>query len=253
MSCGAAGRARLASLALLAVVNGVGCSTSRPTTSHLAPSDPARALADVRAREDRITTLRARFTADTQSDGARHSAEGVLLVKKPDRFRLRLMLPFGLTIFDYVAWGQHTQVTLPTENKILMDQHDNRLAFTDEDMRQAFLRGRNTFPGTCSPNGADTSVIVVECRNAAGTLLRQIEIDSQAGTIRQETTYAEDQPRMVIRYTDYRPVADTSLPYGIAMLYPDRHISVAIAIRRYEVNPVLSDALFQPPEPWAGS
>ena len=250
MSLRVTGRARFAALTALLIVSCLSCSVPRPVPV----LDQAGALEMVREREDRITSLRARFTADTEREGERHSVDGVLLVKKPDRFRLRLMLPFGLTIFDYVTWGDRAQLALPMENKIINGHpRDNRVAFSQEDLGQAFLRGPHAFPGTCRPGGMDAAAIVVACRDAAGNLLRRIRVDAHAGTILDETSYEGDQPRMVIRYDDYRPVGDAYLPYHIALRYPGQRLALDVAIQRYNVNPVLADELFQPVEPWAGS
>jgi hypothetical protein len=253
MSLRLARRVRCAIPVVVPVLGLLSCSTPRPMPPPAPALDPVRALEAVRAREDRITSLRARFSANTVRESERHSADGVLLVKKPDRFRLRLMLPFGLTIFDYVSCGEHAQLALPMEDKIINGRpQDGGVAFSQEDLGQAFLRGPSAFPGTCRANSADASEIVVNCRDASGNMLRQIHIDARAGTILDETSYEGDRPRMVIRYDDYRSVGDTSLPYHIALRYPGQHLMLDVAIRRYEVNPALADDLFQPMEPWAG-
>ena len=254
MSVRQAGRARATALAVLALACLGSCSV-RPSLPPPSPMlDPAQALRIVREREDHVRSLRARFTADTEREGERHSADGVLLVKKPDRFRLRLMLPFGMTIFDYVSWGDRSQLALPMENKIIRGpSQDSHVAFSQEDLRQAFLRGPNAFPGTCRTSNADAAGIVVGCRDAGGHLLRQIRIDARAGTVLDEMSYEGDQPRLVICYGDYRSAGDTYLPYHIALRYPGQHLTLDVAVQRYEVNPVLADHLFQPVEPWAGS
>ena len=247
-------RVRFAISVVLPVLGLLSCSAPRPMPPFAQALDPARALEAVRAREDRITSLRARFNANTMREGERHSADGVLLVKKPDRFRLRLMLPFGVTIFDYVNCGDRTQLVLPMEDKIINGHpRGDGVAFSQEDLGQAFLRGPKAFPGTCRANGVDASGIVVNCRDGGGNLLRRIHIDARAGTIVDETSYEGDQPRMVIRYDDYRSVGDVDVPFRIALRYPGRHLALDVAIQRYEVNPVLADDLFQPVEPWAGS
>lgn len=231
----------------------VGCAP-RPARLPMPPTEPASVLQLVQAREERITTLRARFTSDTQRAGERHSADGVLLVKKPDRFRLRMTLPFGLTIFDYLKWGDHAQLALPLEGRVVdnpAQEHD--VAFSQEDLGQAFLRGPNAFPGRCAASRGDDSVIVVVCRDASGAAVRQIRIDARSAVIDDETSYADGQPHMMIRYTDYRAVDNTYLPYRITLTYPAYDVTLDIAIQRYEVNPILADDLFRPVRPWAGS
>ncbi len=219
---------------------------------HLPPApaaDPVALLARVRAGEEGIVTLRARFSADTRAGGEGRSAEGVLLVKKPDRFRMRLMLPFGPTIFDYVSWGERTQVTLPLQGISGAAPPAALAPFSREDLGQAFLRGAHAFPGTCVPR-RETDAVVVLCRDPGGTLLRRVDIDPNAGTIRNETSFEAGRPRMVLRYGDYRSIDAAPLPFHVAMVYPERNLSVDIAISKYDVNPKLSDDLFQPSRPW---
>lgn len=230
------------------------CSAPRSLRPPVPTADPARLLQTVREREDRITSLRARFTADTQRAGARRTADGVLLVKKPDRFRLRMTLPFGLTIFDYLKWGDRAQLSLPLEGRVVDGPlQGHGLAFSQEDLGQAFLRGPYAFPGTCLANSSGGSTIVVLCRDASGALLRQMRVDSQSGALRDETSYDAGQAHMVIRYDDYRPADDTELPYRIILNYPAQDATLDIAIQRYEINPILADDLFRPVKPWAGS
>ncbi len=243
------GRAFLLTLGIAA-----GCTAPHRVLPPLPQSDPVRVLETVREREDRVVSLRARFTADTRREEERHSAQGVLLVKKPDRFRLRMMLPFGLTVFDYVSVGEHAQLALPLEGHVIDGPPQGPyVAFSQDDLGQAFLRGPHAFPGTCTPDGTEALAIVVWCRAPSGVTLRQIRIDAQTGTIREEASYADGQPRMVIFYDDYRDVDESSLPYRIRLLYPAQNLQLDIAIQRYEVNPRLGDELFQPIKPWAGA
>lgn len=245
---------RLAVVGWLALLGLVSCRTTRQVGVPVASTDPATIFAMVREREAHIGTLRARFNADTQRGDEKHSADGVLLVMKPDRFRLRLMLPLGLTVFDYVSWGGHAQMSLPMENRVVSDPAaDNHLAFTHEDLAQAFLRGPKAFPGTCTPSHDDPADVVVLCRDGSGTIVRRMRIDLHNATPLDETSYQAGQPRLIIRYGDYRLVDDTLLPFRIAMRYPQQNVSLDITIQRYEVNPRLADSLFQPPTPWGGS
>jgi len=229
----------------------MGACAARPLISLPAPpADPAALLALVRAREEQITTLRARFSAENQRGGETHQANGVLLVKKPDKFRLRMMLPFGLTVFDYVRWGAHTQLALPLEDRIVDGPStDSGVTFSQRDLGQAFLRGPDAFPGTCVPS-SDHAAVTVLCRDASPAPLRRIVINAADATIRTETSYEADTPHLIIRYDDYRPVDGRLLPYHIALEYPEQHLSLQVAVQRYEVNPPLADDLFAPVQPW---
>ncbi len=226
-----------------------GCFVRRAPTPPAPPSDAGALLATVEMRESRIATLRARFTAVTHAGDDEHRVDGVLLVKKPDRFRMRLMLPFGPTVFDYVSWGARTQVTLPLQRRNGTTSPPGFAPFSQEDLAQAFLRGTYAFPGTCLSERDADSVAVV-CRNTSGILLRRLDIDPSSGMIRNETSFEAGAPRMVLRYGDYRPTDDAYLPFHIVMSYPQRDLSVAISVSDYEVNAKLADGLFEPSRPW---
>ncbi|MBI4518630.1 MAG: hypothetical protein HY699_22765 [Deltaproteobacteria bacterium] len=234
---------------LLAIL-GTGCAPSRPAAPELPGLEPTAVVAAVRAGEERIATLRARFSAAARRGGEHHSTTGVLLVKKPDRFRLRMMLPLGLTVFDYVRWGEQAQLSLPLQGQVVTGSAAETAAgFSNADLGQAFLRGPAAFPGACTPEDDRGPVIVVSCRDAGGQVLRRLRIDRAHATIGEETSYEAGEPRLILRYDDYRPVGDAELPYRIALLYPARDVALEIAIQRYEVNPVLADELFQPAAP----
>src|SRR5262249_42706662 len=136
----------------VALVGICACRARQPALTSAPPTDPARLWETVRAREERIVSLRARFVAENERNGEKHRVSGVLLVKKPAKFRLRMMLPFGLTVFDYVSWGARAQLSLPLEDRVVNGPPwDEAVAFSQEDLGQAFLRGANAFPGTCAP------------------------------------------------------------------------------------------------------
>jgi hypothetical protein len=233
-----------------------GCPAARAPLPGVAAADPADILAIVRAREERITSLRARFTARTRTPGGERSADGVLLVKKPDSFRLRLYLPFGLTVFDYVSVGERVQLSLPLEGRIVNGPPTGDLAlFSQSDLGQAFLRGPQAFPGTCRPQWDGDGAVLVRCSDAAGVPQRRLRIDARTATIAEEISYAEGSERVVMRFEDYRVVDGGVLPFRIALSQPQRGVSVTISVRRHEVNPELKAELFAPALPWpeAGS
>jgi outer membrane biogenesis lipoprotein LolB len=220
------------------------CSTTAPPQPHTLPAAPADRLAAVRAREDQVRSLRARFSSVARTSGGERTADGVLLIAKPDRFRLRLMLPFGFTVFDYLNVGEQTWTALPLADAQARDQVGEFSPFSRDDLGQAFLRGAHAFPGRCEAAAGSGESVGVSCREG-GALRRTLLIGPHG--ITQETSYEDGVPRLVIHYDDYRTVDGTALPFRIRLEYPQRQQSVDISIDRYEVNPALSDTLFQPP------
>jgi len=223
---------------------------SRPAGPPPLPvAEPADVVRVVRERERQVVSLRAVFTADTDLAGQRRAADGILLVRKPDRFRLRLVLPFGLTILDYVSRGDAEEIVTPLRKGGSLPR--DLAPFSRQDLGAAFLRGRDAFPGSCRAardGGSDYMVTCVDSRS--GALLRRLRIDGTHGTVLEEVTYGRaGEPRMILEFGSYRRAGTTFLPYRVRMIYPATSLAVEISVRRYEVNPELPDELFQPVTP----
>jgi len=227
------------------------CGTRRPVMPPSACGASAEAaLACAQQREAAITTLRSVFTATSEHNGDRYTTRGVLVVSKPDRFRLRLMLPVGLTIFDCVGRDGHLHLSLP-----LQDRHDDAagaapapLPFQYADLAQAFLRGAHAFPGACVA-ARHSDAVVVHCGDAGGRRWQMLVLDPTSTFIREEVSYDDAAPRLTLRYEDYQPTNGTWLPRRIVLASPQHAVSLDIVVERYEINPDLSADLFQPPTP----
>jgi hypothetical protein len=208
-------------------------------------------LALVRAREDAIGSLRASFAARIRAPDQERAADGVLLVQKPDRFRLRLMLALGVTVFDYLSVGGRTQLALPLEGKIINRAPEGEWAvFSRDDLSQAFLRGSRAFPGECVATEDEGATILVTCRDRDRRRQRRLWIERDTATIREEVSYVDNQPQLAMRFADYRVVENMPMPFRIELHYSARGVVVEITVRATEVNPQLDAALFQPLSPW---
>jgi hypothetical protein len=247
---------RRAAAAALAVALAA-CAAPKPAPrSSACGREPAAVLACVRQREDAVTTLRARFNATSESGGESTTTSGVLLVAKPDRFRLRLMLPFGLTVFDAVESGGRLQMSLPLQGGATEGEAPRGpLPFSQIDLEEAFLRGPFAFPGRCEARGGSGDEILVRCAGDSAERARDLRLDAATATIVEEASLdpasGDPTPRFTVAYTDYR-LAGTpgvALPYRIRLGYPARRISLDIEIEKYEVNPALAATLFRPIEP----
>lgn len=231
---------------LLSLLLALGCAAA-PPPAPAPPAVPACAgepdgvLACVRAREDAIRSLRARFRATTHRGDTRQRTNGILLVSKPDRFRLRLMLPLGLTVFDYTRSGERTAMALPLGDGEAWD--GEAPPFDGGDLDAAFLRGDHAFPGSCRAV-REGEEVVVSC--ADGAVRREVRLDAVRGAIVREVSGAADDVRTTIDYDDFRPTAHALLPYRIVLVYPERAVTLLIEIDSYEVDPELAPALFLP-------
>lgn len=208
---------------------------------------PDAVYAAVRQQEAAVQTLRARFSARVDRAGEVRRADGVLLVKKPDRFRLRLLLPFGPTVFDYTSWDSHDHMELPLEGKQFSDAEIGAHApFSPADMREVFL-GVHGGPQCRAQSGSAETV--VECRDREGTLARLIRIQTATRRIGQEVRFVAGLPELIMQFDDYRRVESVDLPFKIDLAYPEKNVHLEITVRSYEVNPNLADNLFDAPQP----
>lgn len=244
---------RAASAALVVALAACAAPRPAPPTSTCG-REPAAVLACVRHREDTVTTMRARFNATSESGGESTTTSGVLLVAKPDRFRLRLMLPFGLTVFDAVESGGRLQMSLPLQGGATDgDTPRGPLPFSQIDLEEAFLRGAFAFPGRCAARAGGGDAVLVRCAGDAAERARDLRLDAVTATIVEEASFdpssGDATPRFTVAYSDYRLVENVSLPYRIRLGYPARRISLDIEIEKYEVNPTLASTLFRPIEP----
>jgi outer membrane lipoprotein-sorting protein len=231
---------------ILATATFLACGPPRYSPVVPLRNEPAVVFEVVRQREDHIQSLRARFKATAYQGSDENDVQGVLLVRKADRFRMRLMLPLGITVLDYVSHGSRTWTLLPLSKE---DNTAEATLFSPADVRETFLRGPAAFPGTCSATSDSVSIVDVACRACDHCpLLRSLRLDRRGATIVDEKSYDDGGPRLAIHYDDYREVAGLPLPFHILMTYPARRLNVEIKIREYEVNPELKDKLFEPPQ-----
>jgi hypothetical protein len=207
-----------------------------------APVDPAATFARLREREAGIHSLRAHFMATTVHEGVERNVQGVLLVRKPDRFRLRLVLPFGLTVYDYLSVGEDVWTVAP----LAADEPHDFTPFSRQDLGAAFLRGEDAFPGICTAARAERGVEVA-CRVCTSCpTLRTFLLDPGTGAVIEEVGYRDGAVRMILSYDVQREVDGRLLPFHIRLRDPLGEVAVEIRIEKYEVNVELPDELFRP-------
>jgi hypothetical protein len=218
------------SLALVVLAFGIDACARPAPTPPPAPRSPQEALAAVAAREAAIRTLRAQFSADAvQPDGSRRRVSGVLLVSKPTgQFRFRLMLPFGVTVLDYVHHRDGDWVTLPLarENETTPQIE----SIWRMDLATAFLR-EDISPDECQVSIPSGPFVTALCGG------RHLWIRTSDATVAREGN---------VRYGEQRPVDGVLLAFRIEMGYR-ADVSVTVRVERYELNPTLDDSLFDVP------
>lgn len=223
-----------------------GCSyETAPRPPELPSSDPASVLQIVQRREEAIQSLRAVFTAETALESRTRKVDGVLVVRKPDRFRLRMML-LNLTVLDYLRAGDEVKAQIPIEEEESAAQRAKFLALARDDFASAFLRGAYAFPGACRTRPFDQESVQVTCGALSDqTTSRVVIIDAKTGFIRSEVSYLGNEPRMILQYGEYRPSGEAWMPHHIRMTHPREKRTMVIQVSRYELNPALGDELFR--------
>lgn len=225
-----------------------GCSGLREPVpvpaAAVVPSDP---IAVVRNGGDRVTSLRATFLASVHRGDALERARGVLLVSKPDRFRLRLSSLFGFTILDYLSSKGDDRLWLASADRILLgDEIAESASFSPDAVRWIFLRERGDPRSECEEaEGGDDAM--VECRNAEGRVTYRGYVQRSSSLLEREVLL-DDGPRLTVVYGDYRPTSGVRLPYSIEWTEAASGARVEIQVDRYEVDPWLADELFAPAE-----
>jgi hypothetical protein len=222
------------------------CGATRPPAAEPAPTIPvADAVSVVRNGGDPVSSLRATFTARMSRGDASQSARGVLLVQRPDRVRLRISSPLGLTILDYTSDRGSDRLWLASESRTLSgDELASATSFSPETVRWIFLRGESD--GRCTENEME-QWIVVECGDESGAPRYRGYVQPDLRLLRREELLEAGRPRLTVEYAEHRATAGVRLPYSIVWTEAAPETRVVIDIDAYEVNVDLSPALFVPP------
>jgi len=214
-------------------VAGVGCTrrvappAGEPTATALTAAQAIALVEAVNAREAGIRTMRATFSADVVRAGTTRSVTGVLVIAKPDRFRFRLMLPFGVTVYDEVRDGASSWRLTPLGSP---SQSIDGTLLKDTFLPSPLEAAR------CEIAPPDAGTIDARCGD------RHVAIRVRDATI--ATEWFRDQS--AARYDDERSVDNVALPFRIALSYPG-NVAVQVTIDRYEINPALDSQTFIPP------
>lgn len=226
---------RVTYLLLLALLSG--CATKPPPApTAIASAEPLEVVAAVVRREQGVRTLRARFHAVVNAGEQEHNASGVLVVSKPDRFRMRLFSPFGLTVFDYVQIADRSWVSQPLRQRAPGERDDSLAMFSQDGMGAVFLSRYAFAREACQANAR-----VVVCREND----RVVTFDLDHQVIQSERRQLSDQGEITIAYSDHRVVDGMPLPFLIVV--STARVRVEVRIDAYEVNPELSPEIFAPP------
>lgn len=214
---------------------------SPPPDAVAAKLTPAAAIAAIREHDAQVQTLRARFTATVRSPSQERRARGVVLVKKPDRLRLQLVSPLGLTVLNYALSGAHARMQLPLEDKTLVDAEiTHSSVFSPSAFAPAFLHDHAISAAACDQHEEKAQV---ECTQESAGMRRSLVIGLGPAVVLSETLVTADATLPLV-YSDFRSVDGMLLPFRVTAVDATGATSMQIDIERYEINPPLNDALF---------
>jgi len=200
----------------------------------------------VRNGGDRVSSLRATFVASVRHGDSTERVSGVLLMSKPDRFRMRLSSLFGFTVLDYLSNAGDDRLWLASADRMLVGDEISRSgSFSPDSVRWIFLRQRDALPDECTESEQGDKAMV-DCRDADGSRTYVGYVRRESGLLQSEILFEHDDRRLSIEYGDFRSTGGVRLPYSIGWLDGRSGITVDIDIDQYDVDPQLPAELFAP-------
>jgi hypothetical protein len=198
-------------------------------------------LAVVAARAAEVRTLRAQFDSLARWPGGERRAGGVLLVRAPDEWRLRLVAPFGLTVLDALHTHGSSFITTP----LAADDPAALAAFAHLGPGDSLVFGTPVDAAACEAGPPRDGLLQYWCGGTPPT--RWLSLDPATATVSGEAELANGRAVVSRSYSDYRQVDGVPLPFRIRIDLPQQQVTVDITVSRYELNPPLGDELFAPP------
>ena len=193
--------------------------------------------------------MRARFTARVEtSERDDREIDGIVIVARPDAFRMSLISPLGLSVFDHVSNGDRSRTRYPM-GPPSSESAAAATPFSHEELAEAFLRGDHAYPGHCAPDVIGKDVVEFRCSVAGNASYRILTVERAHGRILDERSYRDGRERLHITLGDHRVTDGVELPRRITMRWPGRDRQTDIEIHEYQINPPLDADLFavEPP------
>ena len=216
------------------------------------PASAARVgevLAALRGAQASVRTLKVvhRITLVSKSGASSGALRGLLAVRRPDAYRLRVLGPAGLTVMD-LAWRRGRFVLTVPSRAVRVDG--------DAQTPRERLRGvpvdglARAFLGTFE---AERAALVEDARWSLLTLVepggarRKLLVSRHDGTIAVDARYEQGRETTRLTPRDYRLVAGLRLAHRVRFDMPEQGLVATIEVERYDVNPTLPEAVFALP------
>lgn len=215
-----------------------------------APATRVQALlAELRGAQAPVHTLKVVHHITVQAEGrpSTGAMQGLLAVRRPDAYRLRVLGPAGITAMD-LAWrsGRFVLTVPPRGVRVDGDERTPR-----EQLRGVPVDGlARAFLGTFD---ATRAALVEDARWSLLTLVepggarRKLFVDRRNGTVAVDARFEGGAETTRLTQGGYRQVGGVWLPFRVRFDMPAQRVVATITVDRYDVNPALPDAAFRLP------
>ena len=179
-----------------------------------------------------VETLQSAITISVKTADRSMGGRGFLVFKRPDRFHLAVLSPFGPTLADIYSDGERLTCVIPARRTAYSGRFDE---LPDRDGLKAWAMMRWVVERTPPPGPA----LVREHVNGSG-IRERLFYDEQGLLVRKETE-AGDR----VAYGDFRNVDGVALPEAIE-LGNEKGDMVRVVFSDPEVNRPVAEGALQP-------
>lgn len=223
----------------------IGCRETRPIPQPGLELDPEEACRRVVNRLAGVTAFNAEIGITFTMDGEERSASGALVVSRPDRIRMRIWGPLGVTVMDLLVKDGRATLYLPQEERAAVVTLENRKDENEVSPQIRALMLMDTLLDELrtadqewqrDERGGESAVVLLD----AGQPATRIVYD-QATLL---PIRREDLVRGVtVEYADYREGEHRFWPGTITVT--EGEISVVVEVEEVAENPELNPAVFE--------
>lgn len=241
--------ARATLLVLLAGCCPISAPALRPLPRITARASSSERLGEVlerlRAEENRVQTMAIVHSIELRSSrsGRVGAFRGLIAVRRPDAYRLRLLGPAGLTALDLRYRGGRFVLSIPARG-LRIDQSSPPSMLGGlpvEGLAVALLTRLEATPTALYEQGPWT---VLYWHEPTGDD-RLLYLDRDTGLARIESLGRGSHEHARLTYSDYRIVAGVPVPFQIELCSPREGLRARVAVERYTLNRALPERAFR--------
>ncbi|MEK7485832.1 MAG: DUF4292 domain-containing protein [Planctomycetota bacterium] len=203
-------------------------------------------VSEIKQREKLLETIQGVCQLNMESDEKRGNFSGVLLVQRPDRFRLLGYRSFigSTAVLDILLQGSKFSLYLPSENKVLRGNGTNIRFFSGKEMMTSFF------------GFADRTFILLEetpelyffaLLTPEGKFQQTLKVQKQSLWVQEQTFYqADGAVHLHIQYRQYQKVGTLYWPYEVDIIQFQPKNILRIRFKEIELNvPLQPEAFLQ--------